>query len=83
MAASIRCAAAVKGRRPGYNRAVEFLHVADSVNHLSVAGAIAWIATLVGVATGAFIVFGLPAIFQWRRAKAHRGIANARGEENT
>jgi Ni/Fe-hydrogenase subunit HybB-like protein len=62
---------------------MEFLHVADSVNHLSVAGVIAWIATLVGVATGAFIVFGLPAIFQWRRAKALKGVAKAHGEENT
>ncbi len=60
-----------------------FLHIADSASHLSVGGIIAWIATAVGVATGAFIVFGLPVIFQWRRSKRQRNIANAAGNDNT
>lgn len=60
-----------------------FLHIADSANHLSVGGVVAWIATAVGVATGAFIVFGLPVIFQWRRSKERRGIASGGGRDNT
>jgi hypothetical protein len=59
-----------------------FLHIADSASHLSVGGVVAWIATAVAVAMGAFIVFGLPAIFHWRRTRA-ASVANRPDGEKT
>lgn len=42
---------------------MEFLHVADSATHLGASGVVA---SVVGIAAGAFLVFGLPALWQRR-----------------
>jgi hypothetical protein len=62
---------------------MEFLHLADSASHVSLSGAAAWLATVVGIATGGFVVFGLPAIFRRQRIRNGRGLARRKPDQNT
>ncbi|MEX0781437.1 MAG: hypothetical protein WD557_02225 [Dehalococcoidia bacterium] len=60
-----------------------FLHIADSANHAGFGGPVGWVAALVGVGAGAFVVFGLPAILERRRARDAARIAGPDSHDNT
>jgi hypothetical protein len=59
----------------------EFLHIADSASHAGLGGLVTWVAAAVGVAAGAFVVFGLPAIIDRKRARESADVARRDGPE--
>lgn len=54
---------------------MEFLHIADSASHAGFGGLVGWVAAVVGVGAGAFVVFGLPAIQERQRNRNAGDVA--------
>ena len=58
-----------------------FLHIVDSASHAGFGGLITWAAAAAGIAAGAFVVFGIPAIQGRRRSQEPADIADSDSPE--
>ena len=71
---------ATSARAGRYNRIMLLLHVGDSATHLGGASIFGFLIAGLGVAIGAFFVFGMPAVLGRRRGST---VVSDQSDENT